>query len=218
LNRLASPRDHASIVPLRTISRVAGQPHRRGRRPALAGCGLRHLAAKNHLRAAGGPGLAAAGLQHAKAAAKSTRESQAQLKYEHDFARDGRSFDRLSRAHPRATDEELKQAIIAAVKFDDDCFRYSSYGRAEDYWEICIRAVEHAAKDNPPYLKTTYRDARNRVAFLHEVRGHFPRQWIACLCGAETPIDKMLKAHKQNDAGHAAEGRFKPAPPRQENP
>jgi len=28
----------------------------------------------------------------------------------------------------------------------------------------------------------------------------------------------MLKAHKQNDAGHAAEGRFKPAPPRQENP
>ncbi|MGO8912564.1 MAG: hypothetical protein ACLQDM_25005 [Bradyrhizobium sp.] len=100
-----------------------------------------------------------------EAAGKSSRESQAQIKYEHDFAQDGPTFDRLRRAHPRATDVELKQAIIAAVKFDDDCFRYFSYGGAEDYWEMCIRAVERAAKDNPPYLETTYRDARNHVAY-----------------------------------------------------
>jgi hypothetical protein len=100
-----------------------------------------------------------------EAAERSSRESQAQLKYEHDFAQDGPSFDRLGRAHPGATDEELKQAIIAAVQFNDDCFRYFCYGRAEDQWEMCIRAVERAARDNPPYLETTYRDARNYVAY-----------------------------------------------------
>jgi hypothetical protein len=100
-----------------------------------------------------------------EAVEKSNRESQAQLKYEHDFAQDGPTFDRLRRAHPGAREDELKQAIISAVKFNDDCFRYFSYGRAEDYWELCIRAVERAAKENPPYLETTYRDARNYVAY-----------------------------------------------------
>lgn len=39
---------------------------------------------------------------------------------------------------------------------------------------MCIRAVERAAKDNPRYLETTYRDARNQ-------------QWIASPCG-QNPI------------------------------
>jgi len=30
---------------------------------------------------------------------------------------------------------------------------------------MCIRAVERAAKAHPPYLETTYRDARNYVAY-----------------------------------------------------
>jgi hypothetical protein len=30
--------------------------------------------------------------------------------------------------------------------------------------DMCIRAVERAAKAHPPYLETTYRDARNNVA------------------------------------------------------
>lgn len=92
-------------------------------------------------------------------------EFRAQLKHEHDFAQAGPTFDRLKRAHPRATDDELKQAIIAAVKFDDDCFKYFRHGRAEDYWDMCILAVERAATDNPPYLEATYRDARNYVAY-----------------------------------------------------
>jgi hypothetical protein len=96
---------------------------------------------------------------------KSMREITAQIKLEHDFAQDGPTFDRLKRAHPRAGDAELKAAIVAAVKFDDDCFRYFSYGRAEDYWASVIRAVALAARDNPPYLETTYRDARNWVAY-----------------------------------------------------
>jgi hypothetical protein len=100
-----------------------------------------------------------------EATEKSNKESHTRVKYEHDFAQDGPTFERLRRAHPRANDEELKDAIIAAVKFDDDCFKYFAYGRAEDYWEMCVRAVEHAARKNPLYLKTTYRDARNHVAY-----------------------------------------------------
>ena len=96
---------------------------------------------------------------------KSMRESMAQIKHEHDFAQDGPTFDRLKRAHPHATDAALKQAIVAAVKFDDDCFGYFSHGRAEDFWDMCIRAVAQAAQDHPDYLETTYRDARNWVAY-----------------------------------------------------
>jgi len=100
-----------------------------------------------------------------EAAKKSVRETLAQVKYEHDFAQNGSTFARLRRAHPRGTDDELKEAIVAAVKFDDDCFKYFSHGRAEDFWEMCVHAVECARKDNPPYLETTYRDACNRVAY-----------------------------------------------------
>lgn len=75
------------------------------------------------------------------------------------------TVDRQKRLHPPAGEAGLKAAIVAAVKFDDDCFRYFSYGRTEDYWENVIRAVARAAKDNPPHLETTYRDARNRVAY-----------------------------------------------------
>lgn len=95
----------------------------------------------------------------------SIREITEQFKLEHDFAQDGPTFDRLKRAHPQAGDAELKAAIVAAVKFDDDCFRYFSYRRVEDYWASVIRAVAAAARDNPPYLETTYRDARNWVAY-----------------------------------------------------
>ena len=54
---------------------------------------------------------------------------------------------------------------VPAVKFDDDCFRYFSYGRGEDYLENVPRAVARAAQENPPYLETTYRDAQNWVAY-----------------------------------------------------
>ena len=97
------------------------------------------------------------------AAARSMRRISAQLKREHDTAQDGPTFDRLKRAHPRADDAELKQAIVAAVKFDDDCFRYFS-SNGGDYWDNVVRAVARAGKEHPHYLATTYRDARNWVA------------------------------------------------------
>ena len=100
-----------------------------------------------------------------EAADKSRQASFAQIKYEREFAQDGPSFDRLRCAHPHASDAELKAAIIAAVKFDDDCFRYFSYSRGGDYLENVPRAVAQAARHNPPYLEITYRDAENWVAY-----------------------------------------------------
>jgi hypothetical protein len=96
-------------------------------------------------------------------AARSMRRISAQLKHERDTAQDGPTFDRLKRAHPRADDAELKQAIVAAVKFDNDCLRYLSGDRGDD-WDNVVRAVARAGKDHPGYLATTYRDARNWVA------------------------------------------------------
>jgi hypothetical protein len=97
-------------------------------------------------------------------------ETSALLRYERDFAQDGPTFERLNRAHPNADDAEARPAIVAAVKFDRDCFRYFSYGRADDYWETVIRAVARAAADGPPYLETTYRCPQlGRLS--HEVAG-----------------------------------------------
>lgn len=95
---------------------------------------------------------------------RSMREISAQTKYERDFSQDGPTFERLKRAHPNADDAEAKQAIVAAVKFDDDCFRYFSSGQ-RDYLENVDGAVARAARANPPYLESTYRDARYWVAY-----------------------------------------------------
>jgi hypothetical protein len=59
-----------------------------------------------------------------EATEKAIQQSRAQIKYEHDFAQDGPTFDKLKRTHPHTGDAQLKAAIIAAVKFDDDCFSY----------------------------------------------------------------------------------------------
>jgi hypothetical protein len=88
----------------------------------------------------------------------------AEMRHERDFAQDGPTFDRLKQAHPEAQDTALKQAIVAAVKFDDDCFHHFSYGSG-DYWDRVVRAVAQAARQSPAFLETTYFDARNWVAF-----------------------------------------------------
>lgn len=96
---------------------------------------------------------------------KSMQEFRVQLTYEHDFAQDGPTFDRLKRAHPQVGDTELKAAIVAAVQFDDACFRYFSYGHGEGYLDNVPSAVARAARDHPGYLETTHRDACNWVAY-----------------------------------------------------
>jgi hypothetical protein len=87
-------------------------------------------------------------------------------KYRHkrDHAYEGPMFGYVKRAHPRADDHDIKQAIIEAVKFDDECSRY--FKCDGDFWDCVVRAVAQAAKKHPDYLDTTYRDARNYLAYL----------------------------------------------------
>jgi hypothetical protein len=72
-----------------------------------------------------------------EAADKSRQASFAQIKYEREFAQDGPSFDRLRCAHPHASDAELKAAIIAAVKFDDDCLDIFHTAAVATTWKTC---------------------------------------------------------------------------------
>jgi hypothetical protein len=95
--------------------------------------------------------------------AMSPEQLSAKLRYDRGHAEDGPTFDRLKRAHPQADDADIKQAIISAVKFDDDCFKYFSYDG--DYWDNVVRAVALAAKNSPFYLESTYQAARNHVAY-----------------------------------------------------
>jgi hypothetical protein len=76
----------------------------------------------------------------------------------------GPAFGYLKSAHPRASDAEIKHAIIAVVRFEDACFKYFVQD-STDYRERCVRAVARAAKESPFYLESTYRQARNDVAY-----------------------------------------------------
>jgi hypothetical protein len=98
------------------------------------------------------------------ARALSSEEISAKVQYKRDHAQDGPTFDRLKRAHPQVDDTEAKLAIIAAVRFDDACFKYFTVD-STDYWKRVVSAVALAQrKENPGYLESTYEAARNHVA------------------------------------------------------
>jgi hypothetical protein len=78
--------------------------------------------------------------------------------------RTGQAFTHLKSAQPRASDDEIKRSIIAAVRFEDACFKYFVQD-GTDYWERCVRAVALAAKQSPGYLESTCQLARNDVAY-----------------------------------------------------
>jgi len=96
--------------------------------------------------------------------ARPTSELSAEMRYEHDHAEDGLTFDRLKLTHPRTDDAEIRHAINAAVKFDDACFGYFEKGRGE-FGERFTRAVELAARDHPGYLELTCLRARYYISF-----------------------------------------------------
>jgi len=96
--------------------------------------------------------------------ARPTSELSAEMRYEHDHAEDGLTFDRLKLTHPGTDDAEIRHAIIAAVKFDDACFGYFDKGRGE-FGERFTRAVELAARDHPGYLELTCLRARYYISF-----------------------------------------------------
>jgi len=85
-------------------------------------------------------------------------------RYEREHAYDGPMFGYLKRSHPRANEIDIKLAIIEAVRFYDDCSKYFKWNG--DFWECIVRAVAQAQTKHPGYLDTTYRDARNHLAYL----------------------------------------------------
>jgi hypothetical protein len=91
-------------------------------------------------------------------------ESSVEIRSDHDHAEDGLTFDRLKLTHPGTDDAEVRQAIIAAVRFDDACFGYFNKIRGE-FGERYERAVEFAERDHPGYLELTYQRARYYVSY-----------------------------------------------------
>lgn len=94
---------------------------------------------------------------------------QFSVKYRHerDHAQHGPAFTHLKRAHPRADDGAVRQAIIAAVKFEGACFAH--FERITDeYWQRCEHAVALARKDFPDFLEDTYRQAASDVAYYYK--------------------------------------------------
>jgi hypothetical protein len=92
------------------------------------------------------------------------RENSTEVKFEHDHPEDGLTFDRLQLTHPGMDDAEVRQAIIAAVKFDDACFGYFEKIKGE-FGARFKRAVELAARDHPGYLELTYQRARYYISY-----------------------------------------------------
>jgi len=90
----------------------------------------------------------------------------AKYRWDRDHAHEGPMFGYLKRAHPRADDAAIRQAVITAVKFEDATFTHFSWDG--DFWACVVRAVAQAAAQYPDFLETTYRDARNNVAYYYK--------------------------------------------------
>jgi hypothetical protein len=97
----------------------------------------------------------------------SPQEQAAKMRHDRDFAHEGPAFTHLKLAQPHASEAAIKQAIIAAVRFEDACINYF-VDDSTDYWERCVRAVAQAAKESPQYLESTYQQARNDVAYYNK--------------------------------------------------
>ena len=80
-----------------------------------------------------------------------------------DHAHEGPMFGYVKRAHPDADDEAIRRAIITAVKFEAATEAHFKWDG--DFWECVVRAVAQAAAEYPDFLETTYRDARNNLAY-----------------------------------------------------
>ncbi|MBR0990386.1 hypothetical protein JQ580_06605 [Bradyrhizobium japonicum] len=84
-------------------------------------------------------------------------------RYDRDHAHEGPMFGYVKRAHPDADDEAIRRAIITAVKFEAATEAHFKWDG--DFWECVVRAVAQAAAEYPDFLETTYRDARNNLAY-----------------------------------------------------
>lgn len=96
---------------------------------------------------------------------------QMAVKYrrDRDHAQAGPAFNQVKRAHPRADDAAIRQAIVTAVRFEDACFKHFEASPASaEYWQRCVLAVARARKDYPGFLEETYQQAANDVAYYYK--------------------------------------------------
>src|SRR5262249_52660852 len=56
--------------------------------------------------------------------AMTPEQQAAKYRYDRDHAHEGPMFTLVMRAHPRAGDAEIRQAIAEAVQFEDATFKY----------------------------------------------------------------------------------------------
>jgi hypothetical protein len=87
----------------------------------------------------------------------------AKYRSDRDHAHEGAMFGYVKRAHPHAGDNAIRQAIITAVKLEDATFTHFNWNG--DFWDCGVRAVAKAAAQYPGFLETTYRNARNNLAY-----------------------------------------------------
>jgi hypothetical protein len=99
--------------------------------------------------------------------AMTSEQFAVKYRWERDHAQDGPAFNHLKRAHRRADDGAIKQAIITAVKFESACFGYFEAGDGE-YWQRCLNAVALARKEFPDFREDTYHGAANDVAYYYK--------------------------------------------------
>ncbi|BAC49438.1 bll4173 [Bradyrhizobium diazoefficiens USDA 110] len=93
----------------------------------------------------------------------SPQQMAEKYRYDRDHAHEGSMFGYVKRAHPRADDNAIRQAIITAVKFEGAAEAHFKWDG--DFWDCVVRAVAQAAAEYPDFLETTYRDARNNLAY-----------------------------------------------------
>jgi hypothetical protein len=93
----------------------------------------------------------------------SPQQMAEKYRYDRDHAHEGSMFGYVKRAHPRADDNAIRQAIITAVKFEGATEAHFKWDG--DFWDCVVRAVAQAAAEYPDFLETTYRDARNNLAY-----------------------------------------------------
>jgi hypothetical protein len=99
------------------------------------------------------------------AEAEHMRAIMAQIKHEHDFAHEGPTFDRLKRAQPAARDEDIREAIKAAVKMMDACEKYFD-GNWRDFGAAIDNALARAKRENPGFLDDTWYQAGNWLVYV----------------------------------------------------
>jgi hypothetical protein len=104
-------------------------------------------------------------VRHPKFAGMPARDAMAEVTKARDAAEAQLIFDRLKRAHPRATDAAARRAIASAQQFNDALFRCFTWRAGEEFIVCVQRAVSAARKRHPGYQETTYRDAENHVAY-----------------------------------------------------